>query len=40
VYCIPGDKVPERYAQNKDHLIKVLFLCAIARPRYDAAAGE
>jgi hypothetical protein len=31
--------VPERYAQNKDHLIKVMFLCAIARPRYDAA-GE
>jgi hypothetical protein len=39
VYCIPGEKVPERYAQNKDHLIKVMFLCAIARPRYDAA-GE
>ena len=27
------------YAQNRDHLIKVMFLCAIARPRYDAA-GE
>ncbi len=40
VYCIPGEKVPERYAQNRDHLIKkVMFLCAIARPRY-AAAGE
>jgi hypothetical protein len=39
VNCIPGEKVPKRYAQNKDHLIKVMFLCAIARPRYNAA-GE
>ena len=39
MYCIPGDKVPERYAQNKDNLIKVIFLRAIARPQYDAA-GE
>jgi hypothetical protein len=39
VYCIPGEKVPERYAQNRDHLIKVTFLCAFAQPRYDAA-GE
>jgi hypothetical protein len=32
VTCIPGEKVPESYAQNRDHLIKVVFLCAIARP--------
>ncbi len=25
VYCIPEEKVQERYAQNKDHLIKVMF---------------
>jgi hypothetical protein len=37
VYCIPREKVPERYTQNRDNLIKVMFLCAIARPRYDAA---
>ena len=27
----------ERCAQNKDHLIKVMFLCAIARPQYNNA---
>ena len=29
--------MPERHALNKDHLIKVMFLCAIARPRYNDA---
>ena len=37
MYCVPGEVVPERYCQNKDHLIKVMFLCAIARPRYNDA---
>ncbi len=39
MFCIPGEKGPERYAQNRKHLIKAMFLCAIARPRYHAA-GE
>ena len=25
LYCVPGEVVPERHAQNKDHLIKVMF---------------
>ena len=37
VYCAPDEHIPERNAQNRDHLIKVMFLCAIARPRYNAA---
>jgi hypothetical protein len=37
VYCIPGEKMPERYARNKDHLINAMFMRTIARPRYDAA---
>ncbi len=39
MHCIPGEKVSERYTQNKDRLMKVMVLSAIARPRYDAA-GE
>jgi hypothetical protein len=37
VYSIPGEKMPERYARNKDHLINAIFMLTIARPRYDAA---
>ena len=37
VYCCPDEVVPERNAQNRDHLIKVMFLCAIARPCYNPA---
>jgi hypothetical protein len=35
-YTAPDEVPPEQNAQNRDHLIKVMFLCAIARPRYDA----
>ena len=37
MYCIPGEKVPERDTQNNDNLIKALFLCATVRPRYETA---
>jgi hypothetical protein len=38
VFYIPGEKVPEgHHTQNKDHLIKVMFLCAIAQPWHNAA---
>ena len=30
VYCAPDEHIPEQNAQNCDHLIKVMFLCAIA----------
>ena len=37
---VAGDETPpERLAQNKDHMIKVMFLCAIARPRFDGAGN-
>ena len=30
-----GEKAPERWCKHKSHIIKVMFLCAVARPRYD-----
>lgn len=39
VYCAPDEVLPERNAQNRDHLVKVMFLCAVARPRYNAAGN-
>ena len=36
-YIAMDERPPERNAQNRDHLIKVMFLCAIARPRFNAA---
>ena len=35
IYVAPGENVPNRVCQNKDHILKVLFLCAVARPCYD-----
>ncbi len=36
MYTAPGEVVPTRSVQNKEHMIKVmLFLAAVARPRYD-----
>jgi hypothetical protein len=39
VYCAPDEEIPERNAQNRDHLLKVMFLCAVARPRFNAAGN-
>jgi len=36
VYLAIDEEAPGRYAQHHDHLIKVMFLCAVARPRFDA----
>ncbi|KAL7568198.1 hypothetical protein ACA910_020889 [Epithemia clementina (nom. ined.)] len=30
-----GEEVPERRVQHKGHITKVVFLCAVARPRFD-----
>lgn len=35
VYLVPGEPKPDRRCQNKDHILKVMFLAAVARPRYD-----
>ena len=39
VHLAPDEEMPERNAQNRDHLIKVMFLCAVARPRYNATGN-
>ena len=38
-YVVHGEELPKRMCQNKDHMIKVMFLCALARPRF-APNGE
>ncbi len=35
IYIAPGENVPNRVCQNKDHILQVMFLCAVACPRYD-----
>ena len=40
LYIATDEDAPIRFIQNKDHITKVMFLCAIARPRYDKDTGE
>jgi hypothetical protein len=40
LYIATDELAPARFIQNKDHITKVMFLCAIARPRYDQETGE
>ena len=35
MYLAPGETAPLRVSQRKDHIVKVMFLAAVARPRYD-----
>ena len=35
LYVAFGEELPNRFVQNKNHMIKVMFLCAVARPRFD-----
>ncbi|TYZ59832.1 hypothetical protein PybrP1_009936 [[Pythium] brassicae (nom. inval.)] len=39
VYLTPTEPNPQRHAQHKSHLPKLMFLCAITRPRVDPATG-
>jgi hypothetical protein len=39
LYLVPGETGPERSVRHKSHILKVMFLAAIARPRYNNA-GE
>jgi hypothetical protein len=39
LYNAPDEDVPNRFVVNKDHIIKVMFLCAVARPHFNPA-GE
>lgn len=35
MYLAPGEEAPLRVSQKKDHVVKVMFLAAVARPRYN-----
>ncbi|RHY81268.1 hypothetical protein DYB26_015597 [Aphanomyces astaci] len=35
VYGAPGEKIKQRSCKSKRHLLKVMFLSAVARPRWD-----
>ena len=35
LYITPGEVVPIRRVQNKEHMINLMFLAAVACPRYD-----
>jgi hypothetical protein len=35
IYLVQGEEEPERHVQNKSHIVKVMFLTAVARPRFD-----
>ena len=30
---LPGDELPPTYAQHKNNILKVMFLCAVAKPQ-------
>jgi hypothetical protein len=36
LYIAPDEIVPQRRCQNKDHILKVMFLAAVACPRFNA----
>jgi hypothetical protein len=36
LYIAPGEIVPQRRCQKKDHILKVMFLAAVACPRFNA----
>ncbi|KAF0693687.1 Aste57867_15372 [Aphanomyces stellatus] len=40
VYGAPGEKVKQRSCKSKRHLLKVMFLSAVARPRWDESRQE
>ena len=39
MYLAPDEEMPEQNAQNRDHLMKVMFMCAVASPRYNATGN-
>ena len=39
VYLAPGEEPPERSTKSKRFVQKVMFLCAVARPRHDTASN-
>ncbi|KAK2366852.1 hypothetical protein QL285_080188 [Trifolium repens] len=39
-YMLPGEDMPERNCKSKNFIGKVMFLVAVARPRYDSDGNE
>jgi hypothetical protein len=39
-YLVPGEAPPERTTSHKNHIPKVMFLCAVARPRFDPGRNQ
>ncbi|KAH9136660.1 hypothetical protein AeRB84_018315 [Aphanomyces euteiches] len=39
-YLVPGEKEPQRKCQSQRFITKVMFLCAVARPRYSDDSGS
>ncbi|KAJ0265244.1 hypothetical protein HA466_0015680 [Hirschfeldia incana] len=39
-YLVPGEEVPHRTCQSKNYIEKVMFLAAMARPRFDEEGNE
>jgi hypothetical protein len=37
LYIVPGKAVPYRSTRHKSHILKVMFLAAVSRPRFNAA---
>ena len=37
---LPEEKNPKRCVKSKSHITKVMFLCAVARPRYNTSANS
>ncbi|ETV94442.1 hypothetical protein H310_11770 [Aphanomyces invadans] len=40
VYGAPGEKIKQRSCKSKQHLLKVMFLTAVTRPRWDEDKNE
>jgi hypothetical protein len=40
IYLVEGEEAPRRKTRHKGHIIKVMFLAAVARPRIDVVNGR
>ena len=40
MYLTEGEEPPDRFCKHKSHILKVMFLCAVARPRFDEEGNE
>jgi hypothetical protein len=40
IYLVEGEEAPQSKTRHKGHIIKVMFLAAVARPHFDDVTGE